>query len=348
MLAMQDLQPSWHHTARGMSTIRAQAHSNRTAQKHSAVRSGGHQVGSSSTPHVSTPSSPNSPDNAGDGKSDKAGSNFDSSAPIVSSFDDPDDASPARLGYKDELEVRFIWDRVLGKGRYGTTTRVVIDRFSGTEYACKRMPKRAPADLLPDNATKEQRVEADELQLRHIRREITLFSKLRSSLNVARLEQVYEDATHVYLVMEKCSGPSLAEVTIDGDIEEQDVRNYMRSVVRTVVQCHDEDEPHGAVAPGKFMLLSEDRQSPLKATGFGRLHPAKGTISCPLSVSSQFPCLLADADGGLHVNRADMTRNVNRPDMTRNDQGSIGPSWLPEVSMALWIQLCIHAYIHTY
>lgn len=199
----------------------------------------------------------------------------------MSSFDDLDDPSPARLGYKDELEVRFIWDRVLGKGRHGTKTRVVIDRFTGVEYACKCMPKQAPVDVLPDNATPEQRSEANELQLHHIRREITLFSKLRSSLNVARLEQVYEDATHVYLVMEKCSGPSLAEVSAAGDIEEQDVRNYMRSVVRTVVQCHDEDEPHAGVEPGKFMLLSEDRQSTVKATGFGRIHAPKGELPLP-------------------------------------------------------------------
>lgn len=261
-----------------MSTIRAQAHSNRPAQKQTALRGGKHHAGSSSTPHISTPSSPRSPKEGTDSKSEHRESSFDKSAPVVSSFDDPDDPTPPRLGYKDELEVRFIWDRVLGKGRHGTTTRMVIDRFTGTEYACKRMPKRAPPSLLPDDATPEQRDDANELQLRHIRREITLFTKLRFSLNVARLEQIYEDATHVYLVMEKCSGPSLAEVTVDGDCEEQDVRNYMRSVVRTIVQCHDEDEPHAAVEPGKFMLLSEDRQAPVKATGFGRLHPAKGTL----------------------------------------------------------------------
>lgn len=273
-----------------MSTIRAQAHSSKPAQKQAALRGGAHLVGSVSTPHVSTPTSPKSPDNAGDSKSEHAGSAFDSSAPVVSSFDDPDDPAPSRLGYKDELEVRFIWDRVLGKGRHGTTTRVVIDRFSGVEYACKRMPKHAPADLLPDNATAEQRSEANDLQLRHIRREITLFSKLRSSLNVARLEQVYEDSTHVYLVMEKCSGPSLAEVTVDGDADEQSVRNYMRSVVRTIVQCHDEDEPHAAVEPGKFMLLSEDRQSTVKATGFGRLDSGKGTYRAGKSAHADPSC----------------------------------------------------------
>eukprot|EP00892_Ulva_mutabilis_P009021 jgi/Ulvmu1/6491/UM003_0124.1 len=183
---------------------------------------------------------------------------------------DSDHACQAQLGYKDELEVRFIWDRVIGKGRHGTSTRVVIDRFTGQEYACKKMPKQVPRDLLPENATSEEKLDADAKQVEHIRREITLFTKLRSSLNVARLEQVYEDSQNVYLVMEKCEGPTLAEVSDEGPVKEADVSAYMRSVVRTIVQCHDEDESHAGVEPSKFMLLTEDRQSAVKATGFGR------------------------------------------------------------------------------
>lgn len=181
-----------------------------------------------------------------------------------------DQVGHAQLGYKDELEVRFIWDRVLGKGRHGTSTRVVIDRFTGQEYACKKMPKQVPRDLLPEKASSQEVADADSQQIDHIRREITLFTKLRSSLNVAKLEQVYEDAKNVYLVMEKCDGPTLAEVSEAGPVHEADVSTYMRSVVRTIVQCHDENEAHAGVEPYKFMLLTEDRQSTVKATGFGR------------------------------------------------------------------------------
>lgn len=37
---------------------------------------------------------------------------------FASSFDEADTCSSAQLGYKDELERRFIWDRVLGKGAH--------------------------------------------------------------------------------------------------------------------------------------------------------------------------------------------------------------------------------------
>ena len=204
--------------------------------------------------------------------------------PFTSSLDDPDNPSsnPARLGYKDELERRFIWDRVIGRGQHGTVVRVVVDRADGTEYACKRMPKAAPDDCVPDN-TADARAAADDLQLEHIRREIGLFTKLRSSLNVAKLEQVYEDKTHVYLVMEMCRGKTLAQVAESADTSEQEVSTYMRSVIRTIAQCHDKGEAHGAVAPGKFRLLSEDRDAQVKATGFGRLGAKAGARAwlCP-------------------------------------------------------------------
>lgn len=51
------------------------------------------------------------------------------SAPVVSSFDDDEEGSTPQLGYKDELEVRFIWDRVLETNKKeGFHDRVVVDR----------------------------------------------------------------------------------------------------------------------------------------------------------------------------------------------------------------------------
>lgn len=88
---------------------------------------------------------------------------------------------------------------------------------------------------------------------------------------------MYEDKENVYLVMEMCRGPTLEQKARAADLKEADVSGYMRSVVRTIAQCHDKDEPHGAVAAGKFMLLNEEREAPVKATGFGRL--TKGASS---------------------------------------------------------------------
>jgi serine/threonine protein kinase len=116
--------------------------------------------------------------------------------------------------------------------------RAVIDRFTGREYACKRLPKAAVFDAAAGEPSADARAAANAAQLDHIKREIGLFTKLRSSLNVAKLEQVYEDRSHVYLVMEMCKGPTLeAKAAAEGGtLPEGTVAGYMRSVVRTIAQ----------------------------------------------------------------------------------------------------------------
>ena len=42
-----------------------------------------------------------------------------------------------------------------------------------------------------------------------VRREVDTLRKLRGSLNVASLEDVYEDQTHVHIVTELCAGGEL-------------------------------------------------------------------------------------------------------------------------------------------
>lgn len=123
-----------------------------------------------------------------------------------------------------------------------------------------------------------------------IKQQITKFTKLAASLNVSRLEQVYEDRKNVYLVIEKLNGPSVEEMLADGALPENDVKHIMRGVVRVLAQCHDAGLEHGAVEPSKFRLLSEDRRSPVKATGFGPLNSG-GTKGTPPFASAE-NCIL--------------------------------------------------------
>ena len=45
------------------------------------------------------------------------------------------------------------------------------------------------------------------------------------------------------------------------------VASYMRAVLRTVVQCHNQKILHRDIKPGNFMLLEDDPLSPVKAIG---------------------------------------------------------------------------------
>ena len=88
----------------------------------------------------------------------------------------------------------------LGSGGFGTV-KVVIEKETGKEYACKTICK-----LLEEKGTGGNK------QTRHIdnvRREIAVLRRLRGTLNVAQFKQVYEDDTDIHIVMEYCRGGEL-------------------------------------------------------------------------------------------------------------------------------------------
>ena len=82
------------------------------------------------------------------------------------------------------------------------------------------------------------------------------------------LQQVYEDDTHVYLVMELCKGPGLEHESTSRPHSEGEVASYVRSIVQTIAQCQDKGLTHGAVALSKFRFLGLERNAPLKAVSF--------------------------------------------------------------------------------
>ena len=88
----------------------------------------------------------------------------------------------------------------LGSGGFGTV-KVVTEKETGKEYACKTICK-----------TLEEQGIGGNKQTRHIdnvRREVAVLRRLRGTLNVAQLKQVYEDDTDIHIVMEYCSGGEL-------------------------------------------------------------------------------------------------------------------------------------------
>ncbi len=78
---------------------------------------------------------------------------------------------------------------------------MVRSRATGVEYACKSISKALD---VPNVSPQRQ-----EQHLANIKREVAVLRKLRGTLNVVYLEDVYEDDTHVHAVMELCKGGEL-------------------------------------------------------------------------------------------------------------------------------------------
>ena len=104
------------------------------------------------------------------------------------------------LGYSRQLSSRYDVGQQIGSGG-NATVYVVQDKFTCKVFACKSIPKAAGPQASREKAA---------AHISAIKQEIQVLKQLRGSLNVACLEEVYEDDTHVHLILEYCRGGELA------------------------------------------------------------------------------------------------------------------------------------------
>lgn len=102
------------------------------------------------------------------------------------------------LGFPRNIEEKYNWGRELGKGGNGVV-RIVVDKETGVEYACKSILK-----VLEEGSDKKKAGHVDSLK-----REIGVLTKLKGSLNIVKLEDVYEDSEYVHIIQECCKGGEL-------------------------------------------------------------------------------------------------------------------------------------------
>ncbi|GAB4824010.1 hypothetical protein N2152v2_011056 [Parachlorella kessleri] len=165
-----------------------------------------------------------------------------------------------RLGYLEGFDDTYAFVKELGKGGNGVV-RLAIHRQSGREFAVKSMPK-----VLRDPAASERKKAS---QIAYLKREVEVLLALRGTLNVANLEEVYEDSSHVHLVLELCRGGELVACTKGRHYSERTVASFMRAVLRTVAQCHAKNIVHRDIKPENFLLLTTEDTAPVKAIDFG-------------------------------------------------------------------------------
>ena len=141
--------------------------------------------------------------------------------------------------------------------------RLATHKATSEVFACKTMAKRLDGDGRSISDLKVQR------RLASLRNEVEVMRRLRGTLNVAHLEEAFEDDESVHLVMEHCSGGELLHTLGQKHYSEDTVSSVMRAVLRTLAQCHSHRVLHLDVKQENFLLLNPSEKAPLKAIDFG-------------------------------------------------------------------------------
>ncbi|KAL3524230.1 hypothetical protein ACH5RR_017064 [Cinchona calisaya] len=176
------------------------------------------------------------------------------------------------------LKDRFVLGGELGWGQFGII-RECSDKLTGECLACKSISK----DRL---VTQED--------VRSIKLEIEIMTRLSGHPNVVNLKAVYEDEDYVHLVMELCAGGELfKQLEKHGKFPEPEARVLFRHLMEVVMYCHDKGVVHRDLKPENILLATKAPSSPIKLADFGLATYIKqgqslhGTVGSPFYIAPE-------------------------------------------------------------
>lgn len=162
------------------------------------------------------------------------------------------------------LKDRFVLGEQLGWGQFGVI-RACSDKLSGEVLACKSIAK-------------DRLVTQDDV--RSVKLEIEIMTKLSGHPNVVDLKAVYEEEDYVHLVMELCAGGELFDqLEKNGRFSEAEAKVLFRDLMEVVMYCHDKGIVHRDLKPENILLATKASSSPIKLADFGLatyIRPGKG------------------------------------------------------------------------
>lgn len=165
------------------------------------------------------------------------------------------------------LHDRYILGEQLGWGQFGII-RTCSDKFTGEVLACKSIAKNRLV-------TQED--------VRSVKLEIEIMTRLSGHPNVVDLKAVYEEETYVHLVMELCAGGELFhQLERHGRFSEAEAGVLFHDLMEVVMYCHQKGIVHRDLKPENILLATKGSSSPIKLADFGLATYIKpGTFSFP-------------------------------------------------------------------
>lgn len=151
-----------------------------------------------------------------------------------------------------ERRRRYARGKALGKGGFALVY-AVEETMTGKEYACKVVAK---------STLEKARARAK------MRTEIRIHKSVACE-HVVRFERCFEDDMHVYILMEKCSSRTLADVVKSrGGVGERAAACYMREAVAATAYLHSMRVIHRDLKLGN-LFLTDEGLAEIKAEGGG-------------------------------------------------------------------------------
>ncbi|GFZ06983.1 phosphoenolpyruvate carboxylase-related kinase 1 [Actinidia rufa] len=182
--------------------------------------------------------------------------------------------SAQSLNFKD----RYILGEQLGWGQFGII-RACSDKLTGEVLACKSIAK-------------ERLVTPDDV--RSVKLEIEIMTRLSGHPNVVDLKAVYEDEDYVHLVMELCVGGELFhQLEKHGRFSEYEARVLFRHLMQVVMYCHEKGIVHRDLKPENILLATKSFSSHIKLADFGLatyIKPGQnlhGTVGSPFYIAPE-------------------------------------------------------------
>ncbi|KAL2920598.1 Calcium-dependent protein kinase 17, partial [Bienertia sinuspersici] len=177
-----------------------------------------------------------------------------------------------------DLKDRYVLGDELGWGQFGVI-RACVDKLNGEVLACKSIAK----DRLVTND-----------DVRSVKLEIEIMSKLSGHPNVVGLLAVYEEEAYVHLVMELCAGGELFHrLEKQGRYSESQAKVLFRHLMQVVLYCHDNGVVHRDLKPENILLATKSCSSPIKLADFGLatyIKPGQslhGTVGSPFYIAPE-------------------------------------------------------------
>jgi len=160
------------------------------------------------------------------------------------------------FGFKHDFADRYTLGPMLGSGSFGVV-HVAVDNQTGQRFAVKSIHKRFIGEYLEPNF------------VARIQHEVDIYRHMGQSLNVAHLEEAYEDDVCVDLVMELAAGGNMWQRIKRGNYSERTAAGIVREMLQAVAQCHAKGVVLRDVKPENFLFRSKAEQAPLKMIDFG-------------------------------------------------------------------------------